>query len=69
MTLLDRGIEIAMTVVLIVGGYQFYFWAQRRDREAQARGRASARARAEAAWDRLRAVATPLALRRHPRVG
>jgi hypothetical protein len=30
MTLLDRFIEIAMTVVLIVGGYQFYFWAQRR---------------------------------------
>ena len=30
MTLLDRGIEVAMTVVLIVGGYQFYFWAQRR---------------------------------------
>jgi hypothetical protein len=27
---LDRVIEVAMTVVLIVGGYQFYFWAQRR---------------------------------------
>lgn len=26
----DRIIEIAMTVVLIIGGYQFYFWAQRR---------------------------------------
>lgn len=25
----DRAIEIAMTIVLIVGGYQFYFWAQR----------------------------------------
>lgn len=30
MSLLDRGIEVAMTVVLIIGGYQFYFWAQRR---------------------------------------
>jgi membrane-associated phospholipid phosphatase len=30
MTLFDRAIEIAMTVVLIIGGYQFYFWAQRR---------------------------------------
>lgn len=29
MTNVDRAIEIAMTVVLIVGGYQFYFWAQR----------------------------------------
>jgi membrane-associated phospholipid phosphatase len=26
----DRGLEVAMTVVLIIGGYQFYFWAQRR---------------------------------------
>ena len=26
----DRIIEFAMTVVLIIGGYQFYFWAQRR---------------------------------------
>lgn len=25
----DRVIELLMTVVLIVGGYQFYFWAQR----------------------------------------
>lgn len=30
MTYVDRIIEVAMTVVLIVGGYQFYFWAQRR---------------------------------------
>ena len=30
MTSFDRAIEMAMTVVLIVGGYQFYFWAQRR---------------------------------------
>jgi membrane-associated phospholipid phosphatase len=30
MTPFDRAIEVAMTVVLIVGGYQFYFWAQRR---------------------------------------
>jgi membrane-associated phospholipid phosphatase len=30
MGLLDRAIEVAMTVVLIIGGYQFYFWAQRR---------------------------------------
>jgi membrane-associated phospholipid phosphatase len=29
MSLGDRVIEIAMTVVLIIGGYQFYFWAQR----------------------------------------
>jgi membrane-associated phospholipid phosphatase len=29
MHLLDRIIEIAMTVVLIIGGYQFYFAAQR----------------------------------------
>jgi membrane-associated phospholipid phosphatase len=29
MTGLDRGIEAAMTIVLIIGGYQFYFWAQR----------------------------------------
>jgi membrane-associated phospholipid phosphatase len=29
MTLADRIIEMAATVVLIVGGYQFYFWAQR----------------------------------------
>jgi membrane-associated phospholipid phosphatase len=25
----DRGLEVAITVVLIIGGYQFYFWAQR----------------------------------------
>jgi membrane-associated phospholipid phosphatase len=30
LTPFDRAIEVAMTVVLIVGGYQFYFWAQRR---------------------------------------
>jgi membrane-associated phospholipid phosphatase len=30
MTPFDRTIEVAMTVVLIVGGHQFYFWAQRR---------------------------------------
>jgi membrane-associated phospholipid phosphatase len=29
MPLLDRVIEIAMTIVLIIGGYQFYFAAQR----------------------------------------
>lgn len=29
MTLFDRGIEVAMVIVLIIGGYQFYFWAQR----------------------------------------
>jgi membrane-associated phospholipid phosphatase len=29
MDIVDRGIEVAMTVVLILGGYQFYFWAQR----------------------------------------
>jgi membrane-associated phospholipid phosphatase len=29
MTITERLIELAMTVVLIVGGYQFYFWAQR----------------------------------------
>ncbi|MET4240272.1 phosphatase PAP2 family protein [Bradyrhizobium sp. RT10b] len=29
MTLFDRGLEIFITVVLIIGGYQFYFWAQR----------------------------------------
>lgn len=31
MGLADRVIELAMTVVLIVGGYQFYFWAQRQN--------------------------------------
>jgi hypothetical protein len=30
MTLFERSLEVAMTIVLIVGGYQFYFWAQRR---------------------------------------
>jgi membrane-associated phospholipid phosphatase len=30
MTDFGRFIEMLMTVVLIVGGYQFYFWAQRR---------------------------------------
>ena len=29
MTPFDRGLEVAITVVLIIGGYQFYFWAQR----------------------------------------
>lgn len=29
MDALDRGLEVAMTIVLIIGGYQFYFWAQR----------------------------------------
>jgi membrane-associated phospholipid phosphatase len=29
-SLFDRALLIAITVVLIVGGYQFYFWAQRR---------------------------------------
>jgi hypothetical protein len=29
MSTFDRAIECAMTVVLIVGGYQLYFWAQR----------------------------------------
>jgi len=29
MTLLDRVLELWITVVMIVGGYQFYFWAQR----------------------------------------
>lgn len=29
MTLFDRAIELAITVVLIIGGYQFYFWCQR----------------------------------------
>lgn len=29
MTAFDRGVMMAMTVVLIIGGYQFYFWAQR----------------------------------------
>jgi membrane-associated phospholipid phosphatase len=28
----DRIIEMAMTVILIVGGYQLYFWAQRQTR-------------------------------------
>lgn len=26
----ERFLELAITIVLIVGGYQFYFWAQRR---------------------------------------
>jgi len=30
MPLFDRVLEVFVTVVLIVGGYQFYFWAQRR---------------------------------------
>lgn len=30
MTGFERFLEMFMTVVLIVGGYQFYFWAQRR---------------------------------------
>jgi membrane-associated phospholipid phosphatase len=30
MTLFDRLLEVVITIVLIVGGYQFYFWAQRR---------------------------------------
>lgn len=29
MTMAERVIELAMTIVLIIGGYQFYFWAQR----------------------------------------
>lgn len=29
MGLADRVIELAMTIVLIIGGYQFYFWSQR----------------------------------------
>lgn len=29
MTAFDRGLEVAITIVLIIGGYQFYFWAQR----------------------------------------
>lgn len=29
MTCFDRTLEVALTVVLIIGGYQFYFWAQR----------------------------------------
>lgn len=29
MTGADRILEIAVTIVMIVGGYQFYFWAQR----------------------------------------
>src|ERR1035437_11155838 len=29
MILFDRILELFITVVLIVGGYQFYFWAQR----------------------------------------
>jgi membrane-associated phospholipid phosphatase len=29
MILFDRVLELFITVVLIVGGYQFYFWAQR----------------------------------------
>lgn len=30
MTFWDRVLELAITIVLIIGGYQFYFWAQRR---------------------------------------
>ena len=29
MEIFDRLLEIAITIVLIIGGYQFYFWAQR----------------------------------------
>lgn len=29
MDLFDRLLELSITIVLIVGGYQFYFWAQR----------------------------------------
>lgn len=29
MTLFDRLLEIPITIVLIIGGYQFYFWCQR----------------------------------------
>lgn len=29
MTFVDRILELALAVVLIIGGYQFYFWAQR----------------------------------------
>lgn len=29
MDLFDRGLEITITIVMIIGGYQFYFWAQR----------------------------------------
>ncbi len=29
MNLFDRILEIPITIVLIIGGYQFYFWAQR----------------------------------------
>ncbi|HLL28552.1 MAG TPA: phosphatase PAP2 family protein [Xanthobacteraceae bacterium] len=29
LSIADRLIEIAMVIVLIIGGYQFYFWAQR----------------------------------------
>jgi membrane-associated phospholipid phosphatase len=29
MTPFDRGLEVAITIVLIIGGYQFYFWCQR----------------------------------------
>jgi membrane-associated phospholipid phosphatase len=31
MNLFDRLLEIPLTIVLIIGGYQFYFWAQRQD--------------------------------------
>ena len=30
MDVFDRIVESAMVIVLIIGGYQFYFWAQRR---------------------------------------
>lgn len=29
MDAIERAIQLVMTVVLIIGGYQFYFWAQR----------------------------------------
>lgn len=29
MTTFDRSLEIVITIVLIIGGYQFYFWCQR----------------------------------------
>lgn len=33
MTALDHVVSLTLAVVLIVGGYQFYFWCQRRTRE------------------------------------
>lgn len=32
MTALDHIVALTLSVVLIIGGYQFYFWAQRRNR-------------------------------------